>query len=119
MNRFTDIALKLGWEQVQPGMMVFRTIKLRDTGTRLINFVTCKSYDNFDLDDPRITEEFVKNYILAIGCSNVYKQEFSKWVEPMMISDYFNHRGDRDKSGEWAEVAMANNSKLRQKDFFK
>jgi len=104
MKRFLKIAKDLGWYQVDKDIMVFK--KQDRDGYFNINFVTCDSYDNFDLDDTRIDETFVNNYLCKIGCCNKVKLESLVWGIPLLISDYFGHRGDREKEIEWAKKAI-------------
>jgi hypothetical protein len=102
--RFLRIASELGWEQVEEDVMVFKRASKDDYVD--VNFVTCQSYDNFDLDDERIDSTFVNNYICKIGCCNKVKKEHIAWGIPLLISDYFGHRGNREEELLWAKKAV-------------
>lgn len=104
MDKFLVVALNLGWKQVAKDVMVFQKEDKDDYFN--INFVTCGSYDNFDLDDERIDKEFVNNYLYKIGCCNKVKKSSLSWAIPLLISDYFGHRGDKPKEIEWAKKAI-------------
>lgn len=117
MEKFLKIASDLGWEQVESNIMVFKK-EDRDDYIN-INFVTCESYDNFDLNDSRINKEFVNNYITKIGCCNKVKKCDLKWGIPLLISDYFGHRNKKDEELYWAKKAINMNPKLSAKMFSK
>lgn len=119
MNKFLKIAKEIGWEQIEENILVFRSRDKDKNGYYSINFVTCSSYDNFDLNDERISKDFVKNYIMKICCSNKCKEENLNWVEPLIISDYFAHRLDYEKELIWAKKAMKENPKLNIEQFSK
>lgn len=104
MDKFFKVASKLGWKQVVKGIMVFK--KDGKDGYVNINFVTEKSYDNFNLNDKRIDEEFVNNYLCKIGCCNKVKKSYLEWAIPLLISDYFGHRFNISEQVFWAKKAI-------------
>lgn len=104
MKKFLKIALELGWEQVEEGVMVFK--KEDKEGYVNINFVTQGSYDNFDLSDERIDINFVNNYICKIGCCNKVNKTNLKWAIPLLISDYYGHRQNKAEEIVWAKKAI-------------
>jgi hypothetical protein len=117
MSKFIEIAKELGWEQIEKGILVFKSTETDRNGYYSINFVAGDSYDNFDLDDDRITEEFVNNYIKKIACCNKCTINRLNEVKPMIISDYFAHRMDRENELKWAKRTIVENPEINKNVF--
>jgi len=117
MSKFIEIAKELGWEQIEKGILVFKSTETDHNGYYSINFVAGDSYDNFDLDDDRITEEFVNNYITKIACCNKSTPKSLGWAEPMCISDYFAHRMNQENELKWAKRTIVENPEINKNIF--
>jgi len=116
MNKFDKIAERLGWERLY-NTGVFISKKEDKNGYLTIAFPTATGYNNFDLNDEKISEGFVRHYIYSISCSNKFKPENKSWAIPLMIADYFAHKVDFDNEIIWAKKAMERNKNLTPEHF--
>lgn len=119
MDRFDEIAFKLGWVRVYDDIGVFISNIKDKNGYYSINFPAAKGYEDFNLNHHNIDDKFVNDHINKICCSNKVKEENLDWAIPMLISDYFHHKEDSDNKHIWAEKAMKQNRNLKPEHFGK
>jgi hypothetical protein len=115
MTKFDKIVGKLGWERYRENIFLFVTKAEDSNGYLTCAFPAAEGYDNFD--ENKVDKQFVNDLIYKICSHTKFEAKNTKWVLPMLVSDYFAHRFDWDNELIWAKIAMKNNSKFTKKHF--
>jgi len=91
----------LGWERVYKGIDLFRRREFIAFPPVPFDFSTL------------ITEKYTRMFIYNICCHTIISEEDQHFGIPILVSDFFAHRGDMDNELIWATVAMKENPNIK------
>lgn len=115
MTKFDAIIKEFGYKRLYKNVNLFMSKKVDKNGYYTIAFPTY-DYSDFDLNDDRVTKEFVSGYIRAYCCHTKFKKDI-KSNTYILMADYYAHRYNFKKELFWAKKAMKENRELTPKCF--
>jgi hypothetical protein len=113
MTHFDKLTKELGWNKPYKNIPLYTIVNKRGENECVFDI---GNYYDISKDDESLTLEHIKS-ILNFYPKTIYESKDSKWVLPMLVSDYHSHRFDWDKELIWAKKTMKQNKKLTPLQF--